>query len=67
MDTKGVPFLLEIDSDWYKPESLLLVPIQGYVLKVLSNPKRRWYQVLLQWVSFGKYKAPYIYLVSHVL
>ena len=67
MDLKGTSFTLEIDKGFYKPESLLLVPLQGRVLRVLSNPKRRWYQVLLQWISFDKYKAPYIYLVSHVL
>lgn len=67
MELKDTPFTIEIDKNWYKPNSLLLTPIQGHVLKILSNPRRRWYQVLLQWISFDKYKAPYIYLVSHVL
>ena len=35
-------------------------------LKVLTDPKRKWYKVLFQYITFGLYKAPIQYKVKVV-
>ena len=37
---------------------------ESYEFIVLETPRKKWYKQLLQFISFGLYKAPYQYKVK---
>jgi hypothetical protein len=60
---EGKPFKIFFDADWYVKGDTLVTP--DVMLLVLGR-KRTWWKVLLQWLSFGWYKAPWYYLVKPI-
>ena len=62
-DKPGVnskPFYININENWFKKGSILTTPA-GTELKVLTKPRKPFLKVLLQIITFGLYKAPYVY------
>jgi len=65
MDNKEkVTFYLLFQEKFYQRGSILRTSDKDIVLKVAEKPKRKWYQVLLQYITFGIYKARWNYKVT---
>jgi len=54
------------ENYFYKGDFLGLTTSKGesYEFMVLETPHKKWYKQLLQFISFGLYKAPYQYKVK---
>lgn len=63
---KGIPyqFIVKFENKWFYENDILLYSELGRNMKVLSNPRRKWYEVLFQYLTFGIYKAGYYYKVQ---
>lgn len=59
------PFTIYIDSDWFKVGDLLSLP-DGSEIEVSADslPYRIWWKLVLQYLSLGLYKAPWIYTIK---
>ena len=57
-------FKVTFNEDWYKTDQTAESSL--YNVKILTLPDKKWYKRLLQFVSFGLFKAPYEYLVTPV-
>jgi hypothetical protein len=56
-------FKLIFDSDYFIKGDLLLVS-NNIKLEVKEDPHKKWWKILLQFITFGLYKAPYQYKVK---
>ncbi len=52
-------FKLYFSEEYFKSDDILVT--ESVKCKVLSTPKSRWWLKLLQYVTFGWYKAPWYY------
>lgn len=59
----GEPFYLHFENPQFFREDAIYMT-NNHQLKVLKDPFRRWYQLLWQWITFGKYKADYVIKVK---
>ncbi len=59
----GEPFKIVFDDSWLKKDFIIESP-DGVQAKILTNPSRKWYKILLQIITIGFYHAPYEYLVE---
>lgn len=61
-------FYIELDSDWFNKNDIMNVRLNiidiEYKMKVLSKPRRKWYHLLLQRITFGLYSARWNYKVK---
>ena len=62
---KGKPFNLYYPTKYLKAGDIIRSGWDSK-FKVLSTPKSRWFLKLLQWITFGLYKAPTYYKVIQV-
>lgn len=53
-------FTITFKENWLKRNYILEQPNEVQC-KVISEPRRIWWKVLLQYLTFGIYKAPYEY------
>lgn len=51
-------------SDHFFVKGDLLITQTGCRLEVLEDPHKKWYKILLQYITFGLYKAPAEYKVK---
>lgn len=56
-------FYIKFPEDYAKSGDILGT-CYGAQLKVLEKPYKKWYKKLLQFITFGWYKAPYQYKVQ---
>lgn len=56
-------FNITFSDNWIKRYDILETS-EGIQLRVVSTPTRTWYKLLLQWLTFGLYKAPWWYTVE---
>lgn len=56
-------FTIKFDKDYFVREEILGSP-PDIKATVISNPKRKWYQILFEILSFRLYKAPYTYRIK---
>ena len=52
-----------MDSNFYQKNDILSAG-ESTILQVIEDPHKKWYKVLLQFITFGLYKAPYQYKVK---
>lgn len=57
------PIKATFKEDYFSINSFI-TPDTSYSFIVTSKPYRKWYKVLLQWLSLGWYKADYYYDVK---
>lgn len=60
----GASFTITFNSGWYPKKNDILELSNGVRAIVIKNPKRKWYKLLLQYISFGWYQAPYEYPIK---
>lgn len=60
---KQKPFKVVFKSGWLKKDFLVESP-DGVKAKVLTDPERKWYKILLQVITLELYQAPYEYLIE---
>ncbi len=60
---KGEEFIIEFKDNWLIKDHILCC-IDRQKLEVLEDPTRKWWKILLQYISFNLYKAPYEYKVK---
>jgi len=58
----GTSFKITLKENWMKKDWILYTGSQELI--VLTDPKRKWYKLLLQIITIGFYHAPYEYLVK---
>lgn len=58
-----VKFKITLDAHFFTTGAILITQT-GCKLKVLEHPHKKWYKLLLQWVTFGWYKCPTEYKVE---
>lgn len=56
-------FKLHFDTNWFQKGDIL-ENNRSIRLEVLEKPKRKWYHLFLQWLTFGWYKASWSYKVK---
>lgn len=56
----GETFKIQFKSDWIRKDDILQTA-DGIVL---TKPKKLWYKLLLQYISFGMYQAPWEYAIK---
>ncbi len=61
--SKKEEFYLTFSENWFSKDHLL-ISSTNQKLRVLEDPHRKWYRILLQWITFRWYKAPYQYKVE---
>ena len=54
------PFIIEMESDMFLDEGVLLVT-GIHKVRITTNAKRKWYLLLLQKVTLGRYRAPFFF------
>ncbi len=64
MNKQETWFYLILDNNDIFGKRDKLILSNGTKLKVLESPHKKWYKILLQWVTFGWYKVPYQYKVK---
>lgn len=57
-------FKLNMDSDWFKKDDIIY--FSNIRAKVISTPKKTWWRVLFEKITFGLYKAPTYYKVKPI-
>lgn len=55
--TNKQSFYLKFLDNWYYKNDIIKTS-EGIKLKVLETPHKKWYKQLLQFITFGLYKAP---------
>lgn len=60
---KSEPFEMLLKHEWFKKESILITDSITKV-KVLNTPRRKWYHILLQVITFGWFSAKWTYKVK---
>lgn len=60
---KDKEFKIQFDSNWFVKGDIL-EDSKGCQCKVLETPHKKWYKIVLQWITFGLYKAPLQYKVK---
>lgn len=50
-------YYINFKEDIFNKNEILTTP-DGFNLKVIKTPHRKWYRRLLQFVSFGLYRIP---------
>lgn len=60
---EGKTFYILIEDNQFSIKEELRSSNGAYV-KVLETPHKKWWKVLLQYITFGIYKAPYQYKVE---
>ncbi len=62
------PFILEFEHDFTKKDDIIFTRVNDVAtrLRVLENPHRKWYKIVLQILCIGFYQAPYEYKVKIV-
>lgn len=61
----GKPFNITFEQEWYK-KGEIITGSEDIALEILSEPKRKWYHLLLQFITFGWYQASWSYKVRVV-
>jgi hypothetical protein len=56
-------FTIAFEDNWLPKDTILHMP-DGAILKVLEKPYRKWYKVLLMYLTLGIYRAPWQYNVA---
>jgi endonuclease IV len=56
-------FHLTFSENWFQKRDIL-TDDKKQELIVLETPHKKWYKQLLQFISFGLYKAPYQYKIK---
>ena len=52
-------FYLKFDSNWFdKGDIITFDPKNDIRVEVLEDPHKKWYKLLIQYITFGLYKAP---------
>lgn len=64
IDKKGKKFQLYLTESWYYNGDILEPDNTSSRIKVLEKPRRKKWQVFLQWITFGWYKAAWYYKVE---
>jgi hypothetical protein len=65
MNTPGLvnrPFEMLLKHEWFDKGSILITD-SSTKIKVLNKPRRKWYHILLQWITFGWFRAKYTFKV----
>lgn len=57
-------FKLIFKEDWFTNGSILDTP--GIKLEVISSPRRKWWHLLLQYLTFGWFRASWTYRVREI-
>ena len=57
-------FYIQFNENWFDEGSILQTNYTTHKVVVLETPKRIWYKILWQWLSFGLYRCPYQYKVK---
>lgn len=57
-------FKINMTEKFYKEHETCI--LLGGCYRVMSKPKRKWHQVLFQFITFGIYKAPWIYEIKPI-
>ena len=56
-------FEIKFDQNWFNRKDILTIS-EGVKVEILETPHRKWYKVLLQFITFRLYKVPYQYKVK---
>lgn len=56
-------FIIHLNTDSFRIGDLIVLPMEQE-LEVISMPKKKWWQKLLQYITFGYYKAGWHYKVK---
>lgn len=62
----GREFKVIFDQQWFNKDDVLTLADGAMLVVVTDTPKRTWWRVFLQWITFGWYKAPWYYTVKTV-
>jgi hypothetical protein len=52
-------------NDWFYTGDILEIE-KGVKVRVIKDPYKKWWKLLLQWITFGFYRAPYQYKVKQL-
>lgn len=62
MKQRNTFYLQFTDKTYFRKNEILeTIGDRNYSIKVLETPHKKWYKQLLQFISFGLYKAPHQY------
>ena len=59
----GKAFRMHFSNNYFNKNDIIMTD-RGITLKVLQKPYKKWYRKLMQFITFGLYKAPYGYKVK---
>lgn len=59
-------FYLHFQEEWFKKNDTVSCT-SGIIVKILNKPRRKWYHLLLQFITFGLYEAHYGYKVKIIV
>lgn len=58
-------FTILFNEKYFYINDLVKLPLNIEV-RIVEMPKRKWYKVLLQYLTFGIYKAPWEYKIEKI-
>lgn len=63
---RGTTFKVQLEDNWFSNGDILDLEVGGYQVKVVNTPHRLWWKILLEWITFRWYKAPYQYTLKRL-
>lgn len=57
-------FELRFDVSWFRKGDTLVTGESSIELTVIEEPRRKWYHILFQIITFGWYRASWSYKVT---
>lgn len=59
-----VEFKIQLDSNRFSKGEIISSNYKDYLAEVMESPHKKWWKKLLQFITFGLYKAPYQYKIK---
>jgi hypothetical protein len=57
-------FKVLFKDEYFKKGATIESANETIKIKVLNTPKRKWYHILLKWITFGWFRAKWTYKVK---
>lgn len=64
MDKDRIYFFLMFKEEYFQKNSIICTSDKDVFLQVIEKPRRKWYHLLLEYITFGLYKANWGYKVK---